>query len=178
MKRWFLALSLLAFLLGVCSPTWALTDTWINPNGDVKMRGSLFGPDDSVTWIHSLLEEGYDPESQEITSATVNLYLQDDSGCFDFWEFAHLDVGANAFFWEVNSGGVSFQLASLMTLSDTGKITSTLTACIGDFYFKQSILNADATPTNSASIPDPAPVFLLATAGLVGFVGTRKERRS
>ena len=39
--------------------------------------------------------------TQDITSAGIELNLEDDSGC-DFWEFANLKVGKNRFFWEVD----------------------------------------------------------------------------
>jgi len=110
---------------------------------------------------------------EQITEAVVDLSFSDD-GC-DWFEIAKISLEDNRKVWEVDNGEVSFSVESLVSLNTQGELLCKLIACFGDFVFNSAHLTA-TTEGESASIPDPAPVFLLATAGLVGFVGTRKKR--
>ncbi len=111
-----------------------------------------------------------------MTSASVELNLQDDGG-WDLWEYADLNVGTNSFSWEVDTGGISFTITSLMTLSALGTIDCTLVADAGDFYFNSATLTAEGTDPSTAPVPEPSTILLMGS-GLLGLVGYSRKRFS
>ncbi len=152
--------------------------------GHLLMKGRLLGYDDSVSWKFNIADKDsgfFNPTKQDVTSAQISLSLQDDTGCFDFWEFANLGVGDNSFNWEVNTGDVSFTIASLMTLSDSGTVEATLTATLGDFYFRHATLTAQGTDpgsdidTSAVPVPEPSTMLLMGT-GILGLVAYGRKR--
>ena len=166
----------MVFVLAGVAGAIPYTDT-VSPH--TYMRGSLFGHDDSISWTFDITDDGFNPSTQDVTSASVALNLRDDGR--DFFEFARLDVGANRFFWEVDNGDISFTIRSLMTLSDTGTVNATLTASYGDFLFKSAKLTAQGTGTGSdidtSAVPVPEPsTMLLMSTGILGLVAYGRKR--
>jgi hypothetical protein len=136
------------------------------------------GSNSSFTWTFDIIDEGFNPETQDVTSASVTLNLSDDrKDRFPWIEYAYLDLGENYFFWEADSSDINFVVTSIMTLSDYGRIDATLRCLIGDFYFNDATLYVDGTDPilNSAHAKEPVSLFMFGT-GLIGlaFLGRKK----
>ncbi|WDN89653.1 hypothetical protein BuS5_02621 [Desulfosarcina sp. BuS5] len=176
MKKFLMFLCAMMLVFGMVGTASAISYTDTYDAGHLYMRGSLWGYNDSVSWTFDITDDGFNPVTQDVTSASVELNLQDDSG-WDFWEWAALDVGTNSFSWEVDTGDVSFTITSLMTLSNTGTVDATLTATFGDFYFNSATLTAEGTEPGVAPVPEPSTILLMGV-GLLGLVGYSRKRFS
>ncbi len=181
MKKTIVGLSVMLMMIGMTGIASAVPYTYtdVYDAESLYMKGKLFGADDSISWTFNIKDDGFDPVTQDVTSADVQLSFTDDSGLYDFWEYARLDAGTNNFYWEVETGDISFTLASLMTLSNTGTVDATLTALWGDFYFESATLTAEGTAPSSGSTtstPEPTTMLLLGI-GLVGLAGREVRRR-
>ncbi len=188
MKRIMAVLVAVMLIFGMAGIAGAIpyTDTYDagdpGPDG-LYMSSHLFSPDDSVSWTFSIIEDGFNPVTQDVTSASVELNFSDDSNPpwdgvdpWGWWsEVAYLNVGENEFNWEVDDGDIGFTVTSLMTLSDLGVVDATLTATRGDFYFNTATLTAEGTAPVPAPVPEPAAMLLLGL-GLFGLAGYGRKR--
>jgi len=176
MKKILILFSMLLLVFGAGSSVYAISYTDKYDAGHLRM--GLFG-ERSKSWTFDITDE-FHPDTQDIISASVELNFQDD--CFDFFtwtEWASLEIGQNEFKWEVDTGEVSFELTSLMSLNDSGTVLATLTADWGDFYFNSATLEAEGTETGSDTttpVPEPQSILLLGT-GLFGFASIRRQLR-
>lgn len=168
---------MLTLILGSASVVYALPYSDLYDAGGIYMHGGLLGGD-AKFWTFDITKDGFNPEAQDITAATITLNFTDSRSWWDWSEFAYLDVGTNNFLWEVDTGDASFQLSSLMTLSDTGKVDASLTAIWGDFKFNFALLTADGTlpDIETSPIPEPAAILLFGT-GLTGLAFVARRSR-
>lgn len=129
---------------------------------------------DTFAWQLDIRDDGFDPGSQDVMSATLTLRVWDDGDGHEEW--ARLIVGGVWIdTWEVNTEEVTFDLTSfasvITSLSDDGYVDATLTAtdvAKNDFGFNWSQLDVEATDVESpVHTPEPATMLLLGT-GLVG----------
>ena len=176
MKKFLLFFCAVMLIFGMAGTASAIPYTDTYDVGNPSMRSHLLSPDDSVSWTFDITNDGFNPLTQDVTSASISLNFRDDSGSWwDGGEIADLDVGDNYFYWGVDTGDISFAITSLMTLSSSGTIDCTLTAEIGDFYFNNATLSAEGTEPVPAPVPEPSTILLMG-AGLLGLAGYNRKR--
>jgi len=182
MKKTLLFLCVVLMVFGMTGSASAISYSYSDTYSanSTYMAGHLgYSNDDTIGWTFDITDDGFNPDTQDITSASVLLNFTDDSSSrlLDRQEFATLDLGTNSFRWEVDTGDVSFTIRSLMTLSDDGTVDATLTATKGDFYFNSATLNAEGTEPGSGSAPVPEPsTTILMGLGLLGLMGYGRKK--
>ena len=164
MKKSLVIFCAILFVLRVAGAASAIPYTDLYDAGHYRMdqRGS----NSSVSWTFDITDDGFNPETQDVTSASVTLNLSDDG--WDWFEVAQLDLGTNKFLWEVDSGDISFKITSFITLSEYGTVDATLKSIGGDYYFDTATLYAEGTElVPNAHASEPASMFMFGT-GLIG----------
>jgi len=176
-------LSVLIITFGIASSASAIsytyTDTYTyKTDGTDGLYMSAWGTR-THSWEFDITGDDFNPNTQYVTNASIALTFWDDC---DWFEIAKLNVGTNRFYWEVDSGDKSIGLSSLIDLSTTGKLTATLSAVLGDFWFYGGTLTATGADRGSGDVPAPVPepaTMLLFGVGLIGIAGTfRKVNKS
>ena len=130
----------------------------------------------SYTGNWDLLNEGYNPANETITSATATFKLNDANG---FSESYTITIDGDTFktggsfsttlLSTINVGGL-IGADALVTLDETGKLSYTITANSGVFWLKNATLVAD-----SQSVPDGG--MTLAMLGMAfGGLGLMRRR--
>lgn len=174
MKKTLLG-ALVSVLLGVS----AQADTYSDLNVDMAFFGpSSLGLKQSYTNSFDILASGYNPARDEITFATATFFFGDVEDVFrasscsflkGTTESFTLDLSGDIF--KVGSIPVLFALSdsslgtqALLTLSETGKVSYTVTRTSGSFQLGGAVLCAHAEPRN---VPDGGATVALLGVGLV-----------
>ncbi len=139
---------------------------------------------ETYSWTFDITTDGFNPVTQDVTSAVLSMDLRDDDGdnylSFDF-EVAYLIGGGVFTGWEVNTGPIDFTLTSFTSLSNNGTVDVILGAAFGDFWLDSATLTAQATePVGSASAPIPNPepaTVMLMGIGIAGILGAGARKR-
>ena len=144
----------------------------------------LYNPSYTGGW--DLLNEGYDPLTEQINSAVATFKLNDANG---FSESYTITIDGNAF---LTGGSFSTTLlgtisvgdsvggTALVTLDATGLLSYTVTANSGVFWLKEATLTAEASgrpQTDPTTVPDGGASLALLGMGLIG-LGALKRKLS
>ena len=144
-------------------------------------------PCQSLSWTHELAGYLASPSGDDVlTSATLTINYRDDGGAADSEEKYSLT-------WDLGSalnqpiaggpGGGDESFDVFAGISD-GLLSVIISASAGDFYFLNSVLDAqwDDAPTDEdevpAPVPEPGSLMLLGTGLLLVAMGVRRARRS
>ena len=186
MRKLIMFLCAVTLVFGMMGTARAMvyTDTHIPPIGSPSDPTGVWmdsgGAYPTYSWTFDITTDGFDPVTQDVTSADLSLNLWDDG--YDYMlslEFAYLVVGGGFMsVWEVNTGPTDFTLTSLASLSDNGTVDVILGAAWGDFWLDSATLTAQATEPVGAPIPNPEPAtVMLMGIGIAGILGAGARKR-
>jgi VPDSG-CTERM motif len=146
-------------------------NVWIN----------ILNPSYTGSW--DIAGEGYNPLSQQITSATATFALNDAFGgresytiTIDGDTFLTGGSFSTPLFGSITLGD-SISGTAFITLDTTGHLSYTVYRGSGEFWLVDATLTADTAPRNndpSGSVPDGGMTLVMLGCGLLGLAGIRK----
>ncbi|WP_372656495.1 PEP-CTERM sorting domain-containing protein [Hydrogenophaga sp.] len=158
------------------------TATWSNTYNpsDMYMSSTGTAAQKSTSWIHDITLDGFNALTDMVDSFVLKLRLKDDSGN-DPAEYAQVFLaGAPGSEWEVDTGWDWYTnsgalISGMTSLNLDGKLSVTLKANSGDFYFTEASLVAKGREDVRA-VPEPGMLMLLGL-GLAGMAVVRRRTR-
>lgn len=143
---------------------------------DVVNLDEKLGTGDSVTWTHSILDDGFTLGSAQ--SAKVTIQIKDDDSFFlrDGLEFASIVIGVIDFedgalvYNAVSNWAGSLGISSLGILNGSGQLDVTVYSILGDFWVGNSTLSVQ-----TSNVPEPGSLLLL-SLGLLGLGLARRQK--
>ncbi|MBF0483968.1 MAG: PEP-CTERM sorting domain-containing protein [Candidatus Omnitrophica bacterium] len=170
MKKLLLMVILFGAGLLIATQAHALTFVdVVDPEPDVAL--SMFNP--SYTFTHNILDHGFNPATNTITSANISIRFWDQGFDWIATENATISFDGNndVANFEVDTGTYSY-LVNAAYLQNDGLLNVTITRTWGNFWFEDSTLTVNANA--SSVVPEPISLLLMGS-GLVGLFGLRRK---
>lgn len=162
-------------------------DDVYDPGNDVFLDAS--SADRRVRWTHKILDDGFNPTTDTVLSASLFIGLRDDSNQ-DGTERATIRLDGDllgSFLLNLNTSYGQTQVAvDVNYLQDNGRLTVGLRATQGDFYFVNSTLRTTwnapnvvgISPPGGATVPEPGTALLLGLGlAAIGLGAAKKKMR-
>jgi hypothetical protein len=170
--------SFLAALL-ITLPALANAYTWDETiNFTPAPQISLFSP---FSFSHDLTTDGFNYNSDYVTSYKLTLSLHNDNGMVDYVTIDQPglfgDTSTLLLNWTVASVNTGTSLEGLWSLNDNGTLAITVKSIFGSFFLDSSTLVAEGRKGQVSNVPEPASIALLAV-GLIGIAVMRRAARS
>lgn len=141
---------------------------------------------DSDSWIFDITTDGFDPVTEDVLSATILLeWDEDDDDDGEYGDdpeehksgtvtLANLTVGTENFSNVLSEVAVTVGLTSIVTLSETGQLSATLSVISGELEFETATLVAITEEITAVPIPAAAWLF---GSGLLGLFGIARRQK-
>jgi hypothetical protein len=165
-------IALAACLIGAHTAS-AITLTDNNPADTLLIAGI------SPSYTGTFTLSPYNPLTQQVNSAFTTFTLFD----VILNESYTITLGGstvhtgNSFIGTINLGPSGVAGSALLTLSDTGALSYTVTANTGSFWLTNAYLEAEVgarSPGGANGVPDGGSTVLLLGAGLMGLAAVRR----
>lgn len=150
------------------------TDVW-NPS-DFAMHQDR----PTYSFVHDIIDNGFNPETDTITSAKIIFDLRDDSTS-DPVELANFNVDGHDYgTFDVDFTNFTFGL-DLSLLQTDGRMDQMVQRIQGDYQFRQSTLVVTGERVlgirpDASAVPEPATLLLMGSAtGALGLLRKRKK---